>query len=385
MAGFTHVHDKMLPLTAPQVPAVAFALYQLQFATVTGAIIFGAAAGRFRLLPGLLFVFIWTTLVYDPVAYWTWGAHGWLKNMACLGATAPDATPCGIGSYDYAGGGPVHVASGFAGLAYCLIIGKRKGYSHNNGNDFKAHSVPYVLLGTALLWFGWFGFNGGSAIASTPRAAMAALVTVVSAACGGLSWALTEYLYTKKLSAIAFCSGVVAGLVAITPGSGFVAPWAAIIFGLSSGVLVCYSVHLKHVFKVDDALDAFGVHGVGGVWGNILTGIFAQKWVGGMDGSSINGGWIEGNVVQMGYQIGGTVAIAAYSFALSYIILYIIDKIPGLQLRSSNMHETHGNDMSEMGEVAYEVLTTMSQPMMTDLKAVPKIRPGESSSTMMMD
>jgi Amt family ammonium transporter len=367
-----------LPLTAPQVPSVAFALYQLQFATVTAAIIFGAASERFRILPGMIFVFLWTTFVYDFVAYWTWGARGWVKNLACLNTLGLDSTPCAIGSYDYAGGGPVHVASGFAGLAYAMLVGKRKGYGVD---EFRPHNLFNVFLGTALLWFGWFGFNGGSAIASSPRAAMAAFVTVVAAACGALSWTLLEFIQTKKWSAEAFCAGAVSGLVVITPASGYVAPWAAIVMGLSGGLVVAYSVKLKSLLGIDDALDAFGLHGVGGIWGNLLTGIFAQKWIGSLDGSTINGGWIEGNWIQFAYQLAGTIAIASFSFGVSYILLFILNKIPGLQLRTTEEEERMGADLGEMGELAYEPVSDHSTQK---LKASPAMKSTESSHTVIV-
>lgn len=317
----------------------------------------------------MVFCFVWTTLVYNVVAYWTWGARGWSKNIACLDTIGSlDTAPCGIGSYDYAGGGPVHVASGFAGLAYCLIVGPR---ARKGSEEFKAHNLMNVFLGTALLWFGWLGFNGGSAIASTPRAALAAFVTMVSASCGALTWASIVQVTTKKWSAEAFCAGAVAGLVGITPASGFVAPWAAIVIGVTSGALGCYSVRLKHMFGFDDTLDAFGLHGVIGAWGNIMTGIFATKWVAALDGAAINGGFIDGNFIQMGYQLADTVAVAAYSFTVSYAILFIMNKVPGLSLRSKD--EVIGCDLGEMGEVAYEAVsvTTSSDPLM-DMKKGPK-------------
>ena len=279
-----------------------------------------------------------------------------MKNMSCVSGLGPDSTPCGIGSYDYAGGCPVHVASGFAALAYCLIVGKRKVLSMNE--EPKAHNLANVFLGTALLMFGWFGFNGGSAIASSPRAAMAALVTVISATCCGFTWTMMDYMTTKKLSALSFCSGIVAGLVSITPSSGFVAPWAAIVIGILSGIVLRYAAKLKVIFGFDDALDAFSIHGLGGFFGNLLTGIFAQKWVAELDGGVINGGWVDGNFVQLGYQLAGSLAIAAYSFLISYLLLMAINTIPGLQLRSSEDSEMKGVDLCEMGEVAYELVTT---------------------------
>jgi len=192
------------------VPGIAFALYQMQFAVITPAIIFGSVAERVRIIPAMVFIFVWTTLVYDIVTYWTWASKGWLRNMSRL-----ETLDCGNGAYDFAGGGPIHIASGFAGLAYCLVVGKRKGGIRVS----KPHNLTNVVLGTALLWFGWFGFNGGSAVASTPRAAMAAAVTTIAAAFSGFTWTMLDYIVTKKVSALSVCSGIVAGLVAITPAS----------------------------------------------------------------------------------------------------------------------------------------------------------------------
>lgn len=312
----------------------------------------------------MLFVVLFTTLVYNPVAYWTWGARGWLRNLACLDTIhSLDVLPCGIGSYDYAGGGPVHVTSGFAALAYCLIIGPRRRFTTD---EFKPHNLTNVFLGTALLWFGWLGFNGGSAIASTPRAALAAFVTVISASVSGLTWTLIDYSYTGKWSGLGFCSGVVSGLVTITPGSGFVSPWAAIIFGLISGVTMRYGIQAKSYFGFDDSLDAFGIHAIGGCLGNILTGFFASKWIGSFDTSDISGGWIDGHYIQLWYQVVGTVAIAVYSFCMSYALLYLVNLIPGLQLRTSLAEEELGADLGQMGELSYDALPTVVQDMVTN-------------------
>ncbi|RKO90771.1 ammonium transporter AmtB-like domain-containing protein, partial [Blyttiomyces helicus] len=347
--GLEGVGAQGLLLTAPQVPSVLYAMYQLMFATITPALIFGSVAERIRLVPAMLFVFLWATVVYDPVAYWTWAARGWIHNISCLD-TISSAAPCNIGGYDFAGGGPVHIASGFAGLAYCIKLGKRRHLVH------KAHNMSNVFLGTALLWFGWFGFNGGSAVAATPRAAMAAFVTTIAAACGALSWAMWDYVHTGKISGLGYCSGAVAGLVAITPASGYVAPWASIIIGVLAGVVCNLSCNIKNLFGLDDTLDAWGVHGIGGLLGNILTGIFAQKWIGQLDGTVLDGGWIEGNWRQVGYQLAGSIAIASWSFVVSYILLTGIDALPGLHIRPSSEEEDLGGDLGEMGEVAYELV-----------------------------
>ncbi len=257
---------------------------------------------------------------------------------------------CLLNTDDYAGGGPVHVASGFAGLAYCLILGKRKSFV--KFQESKPHNLINVFVGTSLLWVGWFGFNGGSAIASSPRAALAAFVTVISASVGALFWAFLDFLVTKRWSMEKFCAGAVAGLVIITPASGFVAPWAALIMGLLGIVAVRSCISMKHHLGFDDTLDAFGIHGVGGVVGNLLTGIFADARIGAYDGTAINGGWISQNYIQLGYQVAGTVAIAAYSFIISAVLLLIIDRIPGLNLRATDFEEVCGLDHFQVGEEA---------------------------------
>jgi Amt family ammonium transporter len=332
--GGTNVdHHHMVPA----VSSVAFFIYQGMFATITPALMFGSSAERIRILPALLFMLIWTTIVYDPIAYWTWAQNGWLNKL---------------GSLDYAGGTPVHIASGFAGLAKALALGKRKGFAAH-GKEWKPHNLSNVFLGTAMLWFGWFGFNGGSALAGTSRAAMAASVTSIAASTGGLTWILFDYRHGRKLSALGFCSGAVAALVAITPGSGFVAPWAAIIIGFLAGLICNLGCHLKHILGYDDALDVFGTHGLGGFLGNILTGIFAQQWIARLDDSTIDGGWLDGNWIQVPKQLCGSVCGALWSFTITFLLVFIMDKIPFIHLRLKEEDQELGVDLAEMGEVAY--------------------------------
>ncbi|CAG8584435.1 1941_t:CDS:2 [Cetraspora pellucida] len=317
------------------VPGLVYAIYQCMFAAITPALAIGSAAERGRIVPAAIFIFIWATIVYDPIACWTWNSDGWAFKL---------------GTLDFAGGTPVHIASGTAALAYCLIVGKR----HGHGTDeFKPHNIANVVLGAVFLWFGWFGFNGGSELSANTRAATACIVTNLAAAVGGLVWALMDYRLEKKVSALGFCSGVVAGLVAITPGSGFVECYAGAIYGIFAGVICNLAVKLKHIFDFDDALDVFAVHAVGGLTGNILTGIFASKKVFALDKIDRLGGWIDGNWAQMGYQLANSGASIAYSFVVTYLILYIMDKIPGLSLRADLESETKGLDESELGELAY--------------------------------
>jgi len=323
--------------TATGLTSILFAVYQGMFAAITPALAIGSAAERGRILPAIVFVFIWSTIVYDPIACWTWNPNGWAYILGVL---------------DFAGGTPVHISSGAAALAYCLMVGKR----HGHGTDeFKPHNVANVVLGTVFLWFGWFGFNGGSAGNASARAAMASFVTNLAAAVGGITWMLLDYRLERKLSVVGFCSGAVSGLVAITPGSGFVSPPSAVAFGVAAGICCNMAVKLKHIFDFDDALDVFAVHGVGGLTGNILTGIFAQNRIVELDPIAIpiDGGWLDGNWIQVPRQLADSAAGMSYSFVVTCLILFIMDKIPGLAIRADHETETRGLDEAELGELAY--------------------------------
>jgi ammonium transporter, Amt family len=321
-------------------PDILFCLYQGMFASITPALAIGAVADRGRMLPAIVFMFIWSTIVYDPIAYWTWNANGWLFNLP---------------SYDFAGGGPVHISSGTAALAYSLMLGKRTGYSRNNGLPYRPHNVTHVVLGTVFLWVGWFGFNGGSALAMNIRAVMACYVTNLAACCGGITWTLLDYRLEKKWSTIGFCSGAISGLVAITPAAGFVTPWGAVIIGVMGGLCCNFATKLKFLIGVDDGLDIFAVHGIGGMVGNILTGIFGTSTIASLDGGSYDKiGWIQHNWIQLGYQLAGTCAAFAWSFTLTCILLFLMNLIPGLSLRVSADEEELGLDDCQLGEFAYD-------------------------------
>ncbi|CAG8557502.1 3585_t:CDS:2 [Scutellospora calospora] len=326
-----------LSLIMLSVLSVAVVSVQCMFAAITPALAIGSAAERGRIIPTIIFIFLWTTLVYDVIACWTWNPNGWASKLGVL---------------DYAGGTPVHISSGSAALAYALILGKRNGHGTD---EFKPHNVANVVLGTSLLWFGWFGFNGGSALAANGRAAMACIVTNLSASVGGLTWCLMDYRLEKKLSALGFCSGAVAGLVAITPGSGYVDFPSAVAFGFLGGFACNMAVKLKHLFDYDDALDVFAVHAVGGFVGNLLTGVFASQSVIQMIDPNApgGGGWINRNWMQVVYQLSDSVAGMLYSFSVTYLILWIMDKIPGLSLRVDPESEAQGLDETELGELAY--------------------------------
>lgn len=228
--------------------------------TISAALAIGAAADRGRMLPCLVFMFVWSTMVYNPIAYWTWNPNGWSFKL---------------GGLDFAGGTPVHISSGAAALAYSLMLGKRQGYRGNDGLPYRPHNVTHVVLGTVFLWVGWFGFNGGSALAANLRAVMACIVTHIAACVGGFTWCLLDYRLEHKWSVVGFCSGAIAGLVAITPASGFVPAWSAVVYGVVGGILCNFATKIKFLLGVDDALDIFAEHAVGGIVGNLLTAFFA--------------------------------------------------------------------------------------------------------------
>jgi len=322
-----------------RIPAIVFCIYQLMFAAITAALAAGAIAERGRLGPLLVFIFIWTTIVYDPIANWTWNANGWSFVM---------------GGLDFAGGTPVHISSGTAALAISIYLGKRRGYGTER-LAYKPHNTTYVILGTVFLWFGWFGFNGGSALSANLRAVQACIVTNLAASVGAVTWMLWDYRIERKWSAVGFCSGAISGLVAITPASGYVGAPAAVLFGFVAGTVCNFATQLKFLLGYDDALDIFATHGVGGIVGNLLTGLFAQASVAGFDGITvIPGGWLDKHYIQLAYQLADSAAGFGYSFVVTTIILWIMHFIPGLSLRTTEEAEILGIDDADMGEFAYD-------------------------------
>lgn len=303
-------------------PPLLFVAFQLVFATVTMAIVTSGFAERVRLSAFVIFVLLWTTLVYDPLAHWAWGG-GWTM---------------GLGSLDFAGGTVVHISSGFAALAIALVIGKRAGFGQYT---MEPHNIPMTLLGAGLLWFGWFGFNAGSALAANGLAANAFLVTNTSAAAGALAWLFASWIRGKP-SSLGMVSGAIAGLVAITPAAGFVTVPASIAIGVAAGLL-CYACMLWRIKRgLDESLDAWSIHGMGGLWGAIATGIFAAAAVNGFSGL------IEGNVQQFVANAIGALAALVYAFVVTYILALVIDKVIGL--RVSEEEEYVGLDLSQHGE-----------------------------------
>ncbi|KAK1782722.1 ammonium transporter AmtB-like domain-containing protein [Copromyces sp. CBS 386.78] len=341
-AFFMGVLDQPFVNNAHPIPDLLFAVYQGLFSAIAVVLAAGAAAERGRLLPCAVFMFVWATLVYDPVACWTWNPHGkggWAYAMGIL---------------DWAGGTPVHIVGGCASLAYSMVLGKRKGHGTHELN-YRPHNVASVIIGTIFLWVGWFGFNAGGALAANLRAVVAVATTNLAACVGGITWCVLDWRFERKWSAVGFCSGVVAGLIAITPGSGFVPVWAAVPFGIFGAGLANYGTKIKFLCNIDDALDTFAVHAVAGLVGNILTGVFASKAIAHLDGATnIDGGWLNHNWKQVLFQIAGSVAGGVYSFIMTALIVVVLDLIPGLSLRVSEAAEVLGIDDSEIGEFAYD-------------------------------
>jgi ammonium transporter, Amt family len=308
----------------PEDGAMLFAIFQMMFAIITPALITGAIAERFKFTTYLVFLVAWITFVYAPIAHWVWAGDGWLFQMGAL---------------DFAGGTVVHINAGIAAVVAAYLVGKRRGVDRG----VEPHNVPFVILGAGILWFGWFGFNAGSGLAADGLAISAFLVTNTAAAVALVVWVILGHIHTGKMSGVGAATGAVAGLVAITPASGFVGPMGAIAIGLGAGVLTFYAVRIRHKFGFDDALEVMAVHGIGGIWGAIATGIFA---VGGI-------GLIDGNADVLGYNVVATLATIAYSFTVTFIILKILDVIPGLGLRADEADEDAGLDVSLHGERAY--------------------------------
>ena len=313
---------------AATIPQSAFMLFQLMFAIITPALISGAIAERMKFIAFAVFVLLWSTLVYDPIAHWVWGYGGWLRNLGAL---------------DFAGGNVVHISSGISALVVALVIGKRRMLK-----TITPHNLPMTCLGAALLWFGWFGFNAGSALAVNGIALNAFITTNTSAAAAALAWSICELITRKKVTSLGIASGIVAGLVVITPGAGYVSPLSSLAIGLLGGALCFFSVTVvKQKFGYDDALDAFGVHGVGGIWGGIATGIFASKAI---NPAGANG-LIYGNIKLVGIQLIAIIATIAYSAFMTYVILKVIGKFT--DLRVTKEEEMDGLDVSLHGEEAY--------------------------------
>ena len=325
--GFIAVGQAPNPTYGPTIPFILFAAFQLMFAAITPALITGAFAERKRFGAFVVFTVLWSLLVYSPVAHWVWSVDGWLFQLGAL---------------DFAGGTVVHATSGISALVVAMLIGRRVA----NGEGMEPHDIPMTVLGAGLLWFGWFGFNAGSALTAGGLAANALVVTNTAAAAATVTWVLASYLHRRKVSVVGAAAGAVAGLVAITPASGFVTAGGALAIGLAAGAL-CYSATLlRERLRIDDALDVFAVHGVGGVFGAIATGVFATTAVG------VAAGAIDGNPAQVVTQLVAVGAVIAYAVVATLVIVKVVDLAMGMRVAAHE--EELGLDLAVHGEVAYQ-------------------------------
>ncbi|KAI9803836.1 MAG: hypothetical protein M1825_001716 [Sarcosagium campestre] len=326
---------------SPLIPELLYAFYQLQFCGVTAAILVGAIAERGRLAPAMVFVFFWATVVYAPLACWVWNINGWAFKYGVL---------------DYAGGGPVEIGSGMSALAYSMVLGRRQEKMMVN---FRPHNISSILLGTTLLWFGWYGFNGGSAFGANLRATVACWNSALTAMFAAATWTLLDYRLARKWSMVGWCSGTISGLVAATPASGFITPWASIILGVVAGAVANFSTKLKFLMKIDDSMDVFAEHGMAGIVGLLFNALFAADYIIGLDGVNTGstvqpGGWVVGNYKQLYIQIAYICACSLWAFGISAILAFLINLVPGLKLRASEEAEMMGMDEDQCGEFAYD-------------------------------
>jgi ammonium transporter, Amt family len=326
--GFANVGMEANPEYAAGVPFILFAAFQMMFACITAALISGAFAERKRFGAFVLFTILWSILVYAPLAHWVWAPGGWLRELGAL---------------DFAGGTVVHISSGVSALVAAVVIGRR----YTNGDRLDPHDVPMTVLGAGLLWFGWFGFNAGSALAANGLAANAFLVTTIAASAAVLSWVGVSYWHKRKVSVVGAVTGAVAGLVAITPAAGFVTAGGAVVIGIGAGG-ICYgaTLLLRHRLRIDDALDVFAVHGVGGMFGALATGVLAVGAIGGASGA------IEGNLAQVGIQAVAVLAAASFAAVATFGIVKVVEFVLGL--RVGQEAEEVGLDLALHGEAAYQ-------------------------------
>lgn len=327
--GISDVSPYYISQATARIPHLSFVLFQCMFAVITPALIIGAYAERIKFRGFLIFSVLWAILVYNPVAHWVWSADGWLFKLGAL---------------DFAGGTVVHINAGIAALVMTLMIGSRRSY---NNHPTAPHNIPLVVIGAALLWFGWFGFNAGSGLAADGLALSAFLATHVATATAAFTWALIDWTLNKKPTVIGICTGAVAGLVAITPAAGFVGVGGAVAIGVIVSVVCFFMVSVvKHKFGYDDSLDAFGVHGIGGIIGALATGIFATPSI-----QSAYSGLLSGNPKQLWIQTIATVATMVFSGIMTYVLFKVVDKLFGI--RASQKEEIAGLDITQHNEMAY--------------------------------
>jgi ammonium transporter, Amt family len=344
VGGFDHLFLRGVSLTpnadyAATIPEQTFMIYQLMFAIITPALITGAFAERMKFSSMAVFLSLWSILVYCPMAHMVWGVGGFLN---ALGTHLP--------SLDFAGGTVVHITSGVSALVTCLYLGKRAGYPHT---AMPPHSMVLSFIGACLLWVGWFGFNAGSALSAGPLATSAFVATHFATAAAAIGWTIFEWLHSGKPTALGAISGAVAGLVAITPASGFVQPMSSLAIGLAAGFVCSFMVFkVKSMFGYDDSLDAFGVHGAGGTLGAILTGVFAVSAINPIFGKGVPTGGLDGHWSQVLNQLGGVAVAWTISIIGTLILLFLVDKTMGLRLTPE--HEAAGLDLSQHGEEGYD-------------------------------
>ncbi len=319
------------PDYAATIPHQVFMLFQLMFAIITPALITGAFAERMKFKAFLIFTVLWATIVYDPLAHWVWGSGGWLRNLGVL---------------DFAGGIVVHISSGFASLAAAIVMGKRLGFGKE---PMESHNASYIVMGAAFLWFGWFGFNAGSALSAGALAGSAFLATNTAGAMAALTWMTISWWRSGKPSIIGAATGGVVGLAAVTPAAGYIGPMSAIIIGLGAGIFCYMALQLRAKLKLDDSLDVWGCHGIGGIWGTLAAGLFASTAInkGGADGLFF------GNPGQLGVQLLAIGVSMVWAFGMTFLILKILDWTMGL--RVNKQEEEMGLDMAQHGEVAYQL------------------------------
>ncbi|MDP3041849.1 MAG: ammonium transporter [Candidatus Omnitrophota bacterium] len=330
--GLNTVGTAPYPVYSATIPHQAFMFFQMMFAVITPALIIGAFAERMKFSAFLVFTLLWATFVYNPLCHWVWGEGGWLRNLGVL---------------DFAGGIVVHTSAGIAALVTTIVIGRRKNLEHTPS----PHNLPFVVLGTALLWFGWYGFNAGSALAVNGVAVNAFVVTNTAAAAAGLSWVMLEWIRNGKPTVFGIVTGSIAGLATVTPASGFVSPISAIIIGIAASIVCFIAVAVtKPRFGYDDSLDAFGVHGVGGILGTLLTGVLASKTI---NPAGANG-LFYGNSKQLLIQLVGVTVAVSYTFLATFVIYKVVDIF--FRMRVSEKDELVGLDLTQHRERAYTIL-----------------------------
>ncbi len=326
-AGLTGVGQTPSQTYATTVPHLSFMMFQGMFAIITVALWTGGIVERAKFSAFLVLAVLWFTIVYCPIAHWVWGDGGWLTDLGAL---------------DFAGGAVVHINAGMSALALAFLLGHRKGF--REGEPMEPHNIPMVLLGAGLLWFGWFGFNAGSALTAGGMASSAFVATMVSASAATVTWVVLGWIH-RRPSVLGAATGAVAGLVAITPAAGFVEPIMAIPIGIVASIICYYCILFRMKRKIDESLDVWAVHGMGGVWGAVATGIFATATVGGVDGL------LGGNAIQLAIQLASVAAVAAYAFTATLLVGKLVDKTIGLRVKEHE--ELVGLDLSQHGERAY--------------------------------